>query len=102
MGKDWGSRLLAAGVLALATSCSGHDDEFFPYGMTGMNVWLHDSSTQQDTFVGFVEASYQSRQDGLVQCADLAARAAHTMNLRNWGYVCCTATDESSCVTKVR
>ena len=87
---------------SLLASCSGHDDDFFPYRMKGLDVWLYDAATETDIYVGFVEASYTSRQEGLASCAATAATAAAARNLREWSHVCCTVTSESKCATKVR
>ena len=93
---------LASIWIAMLASCSGHDDDFFPYRMQGLDVWLYDPATETDIYVGYVEASYTSREEGLAGCAATAASAAAARSLREWSHVCCTVTSESKCATKVR
>lgn len=94
--------VLVAVALPLLTSCSSHDDDFFPYRMKGLDVWLYDSAAEQDIYAGYVEANYASREAGLAACAATAASAAAARDLREWSHVCCTVTSESKCATKVR
>jgi hypothetical protein len=93
---------LAAISVALLASCSGHDEDYFPYRMKGLDVWLYDPTTETEIYAGFVEAGYTSRQEGLAGCASTASSAAAARNLREWSHVCCTVTSESKCATKVR
>ena len=95
------SLFVAIAALSLA-SCSGHDNDYFPYRMKGLNSWVYDSATETEFLAGYTEASYMSRQEGLASCASLASTAASARQLRDWSYVCCTVTSESQCATKVR
>ena len=85
-----------------SSGCDGHDSDYFPYTMKGLNVHVHDNNSRKDYFAGFVEASYLSRQKALSECASRASSTANFNKLRDWSYVCCTVTSSSSCVTKVR
>ena len=97
-------RTTVAGLVAAVAllACSGQDGDYFPYLMKGLNVYVHDNKADAEIFAGFVEASYTSRKDGLARCAALASSAAADRHLDDWGYVCCTVTSESQCVTKIR
>lgn len=92
---------LLLGIAALS-ACSGQDDEFFPYRMKGLDVWVYDSAAEEDFYAGFVEATYSARRDGLSRCAALADQAARERHLKEWSHVCCTVTSSSQCETKVR
>ena len=87
---------------SLLCSCSAQDEDNFPYRMKGLNVWVYDSASEKDIFVGFTEADYSSRERGLASCSNLATSAATSWNLKQWSYVCCTVTEKSQCATKVR
>ena len=93
---------IALTVTLLLASCAGHDDDYFPYRMKGLDVWVYDSTAEKDIYAGFVEASYRSRAEGLAACASQAADVAAANRLTRWSHVCCTVTDESQCATKVR
>jgi hypothetical protein len=89
-------------ALLLASSCAENDDDYFPYKMKGLNVWVYDSGQEQGFLAGFVAANYDSRQEGLAGCAALASSAAAARHLEQWSHVCCTVTEKSQCATKVR
>jgi hypothetical protein len=78
------------------------DSDYFPYNMTGLDAWVYDNRTDQSRLAGHVESSYFGRKDALASCNALANETAQSMHLNDWGYVCCTTTSSSSCVTKVR
>lgn len=85
-----------------AAGCSEVDDDYFPYEMKGLNSWLYDSTTEQEYLAGFTEANYKNRDAALRACAAQASTAAAARRLKEWSYVCCTVTEESQCVSKVR
>lgn len=87
---------------AAVSACSGYDNEYFPYTMKGLNVYVYDNEANREHFGGFIEASYFAREDAIARCANLAAATASQTHLKEWGYVCCTVTSSSSCETKVR
>jgi hypothetical protein len=97
-------RISVAGLIAAVAllACSGQDGDYFPYLMKGLNVYVYDNKADAEIFAGFVEASYTSQKHGLARCAALASSEAADRHLADWGYVCCTVTSESQCVTKVR
>jgi len=92
--------ILAA--LLLFSGCDSHDGDYFPYGMKGLNVWIYNNKTNTEYFGGFVEASYISRKEALSSCHDRAVFTARQYQLQDWGYVCCTVTSRTNCMTKVR
>lgn len=93
--------LLLLAMLSLA-GCKGHDSDYFPYSMKGLNVLVYNNNTDDEHFVTFVKANYLNREDGLSQCQSSAHNYAKNHNLDDWSYVCCTVTSSSSCATKVR
>jgi len=93
---------LLAAIVCTFAGCSDVDDDYFPYKMTGLNSWLYDPATEQEYLAGFTAASYKNRDSALRACAAQASTAAVARGLDEWSYVCCTVTEESQCVTKVR
>ncbi len=87
---------------ASLAGCDGYDSEYYPYTMKGLNAFVYDNASGKEYFAGFIEASYFSRAEAASKCAALAASTAAANHLREWGYVCCTVTSSSDCVTKVR
>ena len=88
--------------VCLAAGCNSHDDNYIPYRLKAMDAWVYDNRTDTNHYAGRATANYLSRDKGLSQCQSLAFSVASQMNLQDWGYVCCTVTSESDCVTKVR
>lgn len=97
--RRWSLGVLAA---SLVLGCSGQDSDYFPYLMTGLDVWVYDNRTSKSLFGGRIEASYFSREKALSECGVRASSVARATQLQNWRYVCCTVTSSSDCVTKVR
>ena len=102
MSAKRSSAIILAAILLSLCGCDSYDSDNYPYGMKGLNVYVHNDNTGEDLFAGFVEANYLSRSDGTSQCGALASSAAVENHLKNWSYVCCTVTSDSDCVTKVR
>lgn len=92
----------AAGLVTccLLSACSDYDKDYVPYKVKGFATWV--SAGDQTWYAGTAQASYSDRQSGLSMCQQYAVDLARSKNLQKWGYVCCTVTDDSSCVTKVR
>lgn len=89
-------------LIALATlmaGCSMTDGDYIPFGLTGFGVYVTDPSTNKTVYAGHVDANYFSREEGLRSCAATAHAWARG---KPFGYVCCTITASSDCVTKVR
>lgn len=94
---------LSVGAIALLASCGeAHDENFIPYDLTGMNAYVHDNATGNDIFAGFSPATYDERAQAKQACYANAVNTARMNYIESWGYVCCTATPETSCQTKVR
>lgn len=94
-------------LAAVEVGCSKHDPDYIPYGLKGLNVYLFDEkkAPNGDYFAGYIECSYLKREEGLSNARALAYREAqrlHFETLNGRYYIICTATSESSCVTKVR
>jgi len=93
-----------AGVLSILflASCDSYDSSYIPYGLKGMDAYVYNNDTDKELYAGRVEGSYFSKDETLSKCQSLAYSVARQHHLRNWGYICCTITSSSSCVTKVR
>lgn len=90
-------------VSATLLGCSGHDADYMPYLLKGMNSYVYDEDGR-DYFAGYSEGNYLEREDVLVSCASNARSKAYDLGIidANWSYICCTVTADSSCATKVR
>lgn len=87
----------------LLVGCDGHDSDYIPYSLKGMDVWVYDEDKDQSHFAGRVDASYFSGGKARRECHDLAIYYTRANpQIRRWGWVCCTVTSSSSCYTKVR
>lgn len=95
-------RLACVVLLLLCMGCGSQDSEFIPYGLKAMDAHVYDNRSETNHFAGRAKANYFSRADGLSQCRSMAFSLADQMGLQDWGYVCCTVTSGSDCVTKVR
>jgi len=99
--------LMLLAVATITVGCTGYDrhydGDFIPYALRGFDVWI-SWGDDQELYVGRVEASYRTRRQGLLDCNSSAVAEANRMELdpADWGYVCCTVTASSDCVTKVR
>jgi hypothetical protein len=78
------------------------DNDYFPYFLNGLEVWVHDNDRDNDFHGGRMDTNYFNRKAGLVACKARAVSTARDKHLREWSYVCCTVTSSSSCETKVR
>jgi hypothetical protein len=121
IGRAWIGALILA---TLASGCSGYDSDYIPYALGGFDVWFYDERPscddvneddedeesgwcregESEVYLGRVEANYLSRTRGLSDCNAIAVAEANRRNVsgNEWGYVCCTVTASSDCVTKVR
>jgi uncharacterized lipoprotein YmbA len=82
--------------------CGAHDSDYYPYMLTGMASYVHDSASGKDLYAGHVETNYLGRVEATARCRDMATSLARANRLERWGYVCCTVTSDSGCATKVR
>lgn len=94
-------RSAALAAIFLLSAC-GADDSGYPMSMTGLDAWVQDNDSGKQFYAGRVEANYLGRTDAASKCRDLAIGTARANNLQRWGYVCCTVTSSSDCVTKIR
>jgi hypothetical protein len=97
-------RVLAACVgSTVLASCSGHDSDYMPYKLKGMNAYVYDEDDNEH-FAGYSEGDYLDREAVLAGCQRNAHWKAQELHLgdREWSYICCTVTADSSCATKVR
>lgn len=93
--------LVCIGLIFIA-GCGATDSEHVPFALSGLGVWVFERSTKASHFAGQIEASYLGRREALSRCASQASAFASSRQMRDWDYVCCTATSTSDCVTKVR
>ncbi len=84
------------------TGCSGQDSDYYPYNMKGLGVWVTNNDNDSSLYAGFIDGNYLHREDAAAACGALAYTFANSNHIENFGYVCCTVTDDSDCVTKVR
>ncbi len=101
--------LLAVIILATATilvfpGCKPalYDDDFIPYGLKGLDVYVYNNRTDKEFYAGRVEGNYSSKDETISEAQSLAYSFALEKNLRDWSYICCTVTSSSDCVTKIR
>ena len=94
--------LATISAMTVVGGCSGHDSDFFPYLMKGLDVWVYNDRTEHEYYGGRIEASYFSRRAALDRCGDAAEAVAREYHLQEWSYICCTVTSSSDCATKVR
>lgn len=97
-----------AGVIVLLLlvftlyKCDFQDSDYYPYSMQGFNVYVYDKDGKE-YFAGFVDSGYSERYEGKERCRADALNFANEQHLGDdFGYVCCTVTSSSNCVTKVR
>lgn len=83
-------------------SCSGQDSDYYPYNMQGLGVWVSNNDNGSSLYAGFVDGNYIHRDEAAAACGSLAYSFAKSNHIENFGYVCCTVTSDSDCVTKVR
>ena len=91
------------------SGCNQHngnacDKNFIPYGIRSFDVVVYIKNTDKEFYVGNVPTDYCHAQTRLSEARSLAYNfaKAHDFNFKDWGYICYTVTDSSSCVTKVR
>ena len=63
--------LLILGLLFMV-GCSGHDSDFVPYNLKGMDVWVYDNNNSSEIYGGRVEGNYFKKATGIVSfiCED--------------------------------
>lgn len=93
--------LLVSSFIGFA-ACDAHDSDYYPYSLSALDAWVYDEESGRNLYAGRTEASYFAREEAALRCRKLAFATAGANNLRRWGYVCCTVTSSSECVTKVR
>ncbi len=86
----------------ILSGCDGHDSDYIPYTMKGMDVWVYNNNTDKEIYAGRVDGSYFSKDESLSNCSSYAYSIAAQNNLKDWSYICCTVTNSSDCATKVR
>lgn len=94
----------AVGIVlsALVAGCSDYDSDFIPFVLTGFDAWVYDDENDEEFYAGRSDASYFSRQQGLENCHRAASGEARRRKLEDWSYMCCTVTQSSESVAKVR
>ena len=86
----------------LISGCDGHDSDYFPYTMKGLDVWVHNNNTDMEYYVGRVNANYISKNEALSKCHNYAFLMASQHNFNDWSYDCRTITSSSSFAAIVR
>ncbi len=97
---------IAITSLILLSGCSfsgnSYDENFIPYGIKGFDVWVYNDNTDKEYYAGRVTTNYSQAQEKLSDAQRLAYDIAEAKYLKDWSYICCTVTNSSNCVTKVR
>ena len=93
---------LALSAAVGLTACPEKDSRSIPYSIKALDVYVYNDDTDTEFFAGRVETDYSSIDEGLSNCSADAYALARDKHLQNWSYICCTITNDSSCVTKVR
>ncbi len=93
---------IASTTVSIGCNRNSYDNDFIPYGLKGLDVYVYDNRTDKEFYAGRVEGSYFSRNKTLSEAQSLASSFAQYNNLRDWSYICCTVTSSSDCVTKIR
>jgi len=78
------------------------DKNFIPYGIRSFDVWVYNDDTDKEYYAGNVTTDYLNAQTKLNDAQLLAYDFAEAHHLKNWNYLCCTVTNSSNCVTKIR
>jgi hypothetical protein len=94
--------LLFISLISNFAGCSGHDNDYIPYMLKGLDVWVYNNTNDKEYYGGRVKANYFSRDNALSECNSRAYAVANQYHLTDWSYICCTVTSSSDCVTKVR
>ena len=94
--------ILSTAMILIIPSCKPYDDNFIPYGLKGLDVYVYDNRTDKEFYAGRVEGNYLSKNKTIGEAQSLAYSFAQNKNLRDWSYICCTVTSSSDCVTKIR
>ena len=89
-------------ILSGCNKPQAYDEYFIPYDIKAFDVWVYNNKADKEYYAGYVPTDYSSAQDRLSDAQLLAYDFAKSKKLKNWDYVCCTVTNQSSCVTKVR
>lgn len=79
-----------------------HDDDFFPYALTGLDAWIFDDASGREVFGGRIDGNYLKRDSMVSKCQSISSSTARAEKLRSWSYICCTVTPTSDCATKVK
>jgi hypothetical protein len=103
------SHFLLTLLISLFLSCCApkykideYDDDFIPYNLAGLDVYVYNNEDDKEYYGGRITGEYKQRQSMIDECNSLAVGLANYYHFDNWGYVCCTVTKNSNCVTKIR
>jgi hypothetical protein len=79
-----------------------YDELYIPYGIKAFDVLVYNEDTDKEFYIGNIITDYSNAQARLSDAQTLAYDFAEMHHLENWSYICCTVTNSSNCVTKVR
>ena len=102
LSKSIAVNLILLAYLIFASGCNTYDNDYIPFAIKGLDVWVYDNAEDKNFYGGRVKANYFSVDSALSNCQSFAYSVAKQHNLNDWSYVCCTVTPWSDCVTKVR
>jgi hypothetical protein len=103
---------LLAALFVLLPGCSQRDDNayddnaydehFIPYGIIDFDVYVYNTNTDKEYYVGRVATDYPNAQARLSDAQSLVYYFVESHHLKDWSYICCTVTKTSRCATKVK
>ena len=89
-------------LLLIVLGCSGHDSDYVPFVLKGMDAWVYNNETDEEFYGGRATGNYFNKDGVLSECQNLASTTARMHEIEDWSYVCCTVTSSSDCSTKVK
>lgn len=81
---------------------NAYDEDFIPYNIIAFDVYVYNTKTDKEYYVGSIETNYFNAQEDLSDAQSMAYDFAESRHLKNWDYICYTVTDSSDCVTSVK
>lgn len=84
----------------ILAACDGYNDDYIPYDIEGYDVYVYVG--EKEFYAGRVETNYFNSEDNLSEAQSLARAYATNKGFSEWGYIICTVTSDSDCVTTVR
>lgn len=78
------------------------DNNYIPYNIKAFDVFVYNDNTDKEYYAGRINTNYVNALSALEDARQLAYDYAKKKYLNDWDYLCCTVTNTSDCVTKIR